>query len=100
MAEQEITGFVNEDEDGSWGGYCTTPNCGGGSAAFSTREWPTEAVAADRIHQHLREHATGELMQSLEDFRADHDLVVNDEGRAVPEAPEGAKTVTFEGSDE
>lgn len=79
------------EEDGSWTGVCTSALCGD-RVPFRTTGWPTKKSATERILQHRVEHETGEVMQPLEEFRAERGLSVTAEGR-VYELPEGASAV-------
>ena len=96
MVDDNIKGFVNEDDKDDWGGYCVTPNCGGSGPGFSTLHWPSQDVAEARLKEHLEEHRSGKPMSLLSEFRKEHGLVVNERGWAVPQ---GATQVTLGGDE-
>ncbi len=54
--------------------------CGDLGVPFASTGWPTKATATARGAQHFAEHKGEGVSQSLEDFRADQGLVVNDDG--------------------
>jgi hypothetical protein len=81
MAKKIIIGTF-EEPDKTFAGMCS---CG-----YSTRYWPSEKIAAERITQHKVEHETGELMEPLSEFRARNELTA-DGNRAV--FPKGTKVI-------
>lgn len=77
----------NEDET-TWDFACPgikgSP-CGDAAsgAPFVSTGWPTKATAEARGQQHFDEHKGISVMQTLEDFRAEQGLGVNEDGQAV-----------------
>lgn len=76
---------VNPGEGDTWDFQCpgiTGSKCGDPAAGafFASTGWPTKKVALARGRQHFDEHKGLGVAQSLEDFRRDHNLVVNDDG--------------------
>lgn len=58
---------IESPSPGSWDYEC--PRCG-----FTSRQWPTKAIAKARAAQHTAEHDGGPITASLDDFRAQHGL--------------------------
>lgn len=75
-------------EDGTFGFYCPGvkgSKCGDPASGvpFSSAAWPTAELAAARGQEHFDEHLGKGVTSSLEEFRAKHGLVVDDETGAV-----------------
>lgn len=54
--------------------------CGDAGIPFASTGWPTKKAATARGQQHFDEHKGLGVSQSLEEFRKDQGLVVNDDG--------------------
>lgn len=78
---------VTRDEDGSWAFQCPNPTdhpCGEpGGPGFRSSGWPTRKVAEARGAEHFAEHRGEAVTSTLEEFRAKHGLVVDDNTGAV-----------------
>lgn len=81
MAEK-IAVVPRDGEGDVYDGLCS---CG-----YHTDKWPSAETAEARIRQHLNEHKTGETMQPIDEFRAEHGLVVIS-GVSGAKFPENAK---------
>ena len=79
---------VTQADDGSWSFQCVgfaDSRCGDLDTGqpFHSDEWPTKKLAMARGRQHYTEHAFPDRpTPSLEEFRAEHGLVVDDDGKA------------------
>jgi hypothetical protein len=49
---------------------------------FTSTGWPSKTHATSRGKQHENEHATGELMQPLHEFRDERGIKVDADGKA------------------
>lgn len=86
---------VQDPEDESWAGLCQGPGCG----PYSTRGWPTKAIATERIRQHEDEHLSLEenpegpfrLMEDLGSFREKHGLIQSETSGKMAVFPKGVK---------
>lgn len=82
-------GAVTRAKDESWTFQCPGVDgdpCGdqGTGQPFVSSGWPTKKTAEARGAQHLASHEDGDVMASLEEFRAEHDLTSHSDGvRAV-----------------
>ena len=54
--------------------------CGDNGMPFTSSGWPTKKAATARGRQHFDEHKGLGVSQSLDEFRKDQGLVVNDDG--------------------
>jgi hypothetical protein len=89
-----LSDAVQRNEDGErWDIVCpiTDGTCGQRDpetkvvTPFTSREWPTKAVARARLDEHIAEHRGEAPMSSLEDFRRKHklDVAYNPDGSTV-----------------
>ena len=66
-----------KEVDGAWTFICpVTSGCGDVDGGFVSSGWPTKKVAKARGQQHFDEHKGLGLSRSLEEFRREHGLVV------------------------
>jgi hypothetical protein len=65
---------------GIQGSPCGDPAAG---VPFRSTGWPTKATATARGAEHFAEHKGEGVTSSLEEFRAKHELGVDDNGHAV-----------------
>lgn len=90
MASKVLNDSVTQNKDGTWDFRCpgiVDSRCGDVATGvpFISTGWPTKKVAMARGDYHFREHVTGEVSPSLEDFRAEHGLVVAADGTVTLE---------------
>lgn len=56
--------------------------CGADGVPFTSAGWPTKATALARGREHFDDHLGVAPMSTLEDFRAEHGLGVDEDGTA------------------
>lgn len=77
LLEQSVT-----EVDGRWDFRCPGVD-GSACGPFVSTGWPTKAAALARGREHFDDHLGVAPMSTLEDFRAQHGLSVDDDGNAI-----------------